>query len=74
MQGKTCILVAMKKSIAILGAVSEEIAAIKKAMHISDRTRLAKAESVQVHGEEKILSSSVQVWEGKKQNKRLIRL
>ena len=44
MQGKTCILVVMKKSIAILGAVSEEIAAIKKAMHIFDRTRLAKTE------------------------------
>jgi len=34
----------MKKSIALLGAVSEEIAGIKKAMHIFDRTRLNKTE------------------------------
>ncbi len=34
----------MKKSIAILGAVSEEIAGIKKAMHIFNRTRLDKTE------------------------------
>ena len=44
MQGKACILVAMKKSIAILGAVSEEIAGIKKAMQIFDRIRLDKIE------------------------------
>ena len=35
----------MKKSIALFGAVSEEIAGIKKAMHIFDRTRLNKTET-----------------------------
>ena len=45
MQVKACILVAMKKSIALLAAVSEEIAGIKKAMHIFDRTRLNKTET-----------------------------
>ena len=35
----------MKKSIALLAAVSEEIAGIKKAMHIFDRTRLNKTET-----------------------------
>ena len=45
MQVKACILVAMKKSIALLAAVSEEIAGIKKAMHIFDRTRLNKGET-----------------------------
>jgi len=44
LQGKECILVVMKKSIAILAAVSEEISGIKKAMTIIDRTRLDKTE------------------------------
>jgi adenosylhomocysteine nucleosidase len=44
LQGKECILVVMKKSIAILAAVSEEISGIKKAMTIVDRTRLDKTE------------------------------
>ena len=35
----------MKKIIAILGAVSEEIAGIKKAMNISNRVRLGKSEA-----------------------------
>lgn len=35
----------MNKTIAILGAVSEEIAGIKKAMNISDRIRLEKCEA-----------------------------
>ena len=35
----------MKKIIAILGAVAEEIAGIKKAMNISDRVRLGKSEA-----------------------------
>ena len=35
----------MKKSIALLGAVSEEIAGIKNAMHIYDRIRLNKTKA-----------------------------
>ncbi|MEK9629360.1 MAG: hypothetical protein VW455_10105 [Nitrospinota bacterium] len=35
----------MKKAIAILGAVSEEIAGIKKSMNIADRIRLGKSEA-----------------------------
>ena len=45
MQVKACILVVMKKSIALLGAVSEEIAGIKNAMHIYDRIRLNKTKA-----------------------------
>ena len=45
LHGKGCILEAMNKIIAILGAVSEEIAEIKKEMNISNRIRLEKSEA-----------------------------
>ena len=45
LHGKGCILAAMNKIIAILGAVSEEIAEIKKEMNISNRIRLEKSEA-----------------------------